>query len=143
MRLKANNIIVLLFFTLFISCLNPYTTNIKEVALSQDIIYKWKTKKFIIVLPCTRCGCFLSVINNFKGRDSLFIVNETTFVTDTFCNKIKFKSIHREQKQIDSLSDEIYNLTLISINKSETAVRIIDTKESEQTTQIMRSFFDY
>lgn len=143
MKLKLSNICILLCLILLLSCKNPHQANNNGVILSKEILNKWNTKKFIIILPCTRCGCFLTVLNNIKGVDSTFITNEATFITDSSCNKTKFKFIHKEQKQIDSLSDDIYNITLIKRNESEIKVRIIKTTESDQTVKILKRFFEY
>ncbi len=143
MKLKVSKINILLCLTLFLSCKNSYQVNNNDITLSRDMLNKWNTKKFIVVFPCTRCSCFLAVLNNIKGLDSTFIANETTLITDSSCNKTKFKFNHREQKQIDSLSDDIYNITLIKKNEIGVKIRIINTTESDQTVKIFRTFFGY
>ena len=101
----------------------------------------FKNNNKILVLPCIACGCFEPALNDAFLRDSSFF-KEVYCVTDTTCKSLSFSTHHLSQRNLDSISDEIYNVTLIQFSGDQYRLRIIDSDENGRLLKIAHNFFE-
>jgi hypothetical protein len=113
------------------------------IDLNQGMATKlFNGQKNVMILSCTRCGCFLQALPAAYAKDKLFF-DKVYLVTDTTCNSLKFIKNHISQQRMDSISDEIYNITLCKQlpGNREYITRIIETKENARILDICKDFF--
>ena len=132
----------LIFALIFISlaCTNRIKTN-QKINVNQNVIHKLVNEHDkILILSCVRCGCFIDAIKDAYKKDSIFL--KTIYLaTDTNCTKLKFTFNHLSQNQIDSISDDLYNVVLLKKTESGYQVREIETKESPKILEIIKAYF--
>ncbi len=137
--------LIIKYFLLLLYCLIFYSScsesrKVSSVEVNQDILIKYFNKSNIVLLSCVRCGCFVDLMNTLSKEEKL-ILQPYAIATDTNCNKISLQAIHIPQKVIDSISQDIYNITLIKKIGSVYDVRIIQTKEMRKTINIIKQYF--
>ncbi len=101
----------------------------------------WGPHDKVMVLSCIRCGCFMSELPRAWRQDSTYF-RQLWLVADTGCTRLPFLNGHVSQKELDGLSDELYNLVLIKREGNQYTGRIIETRESGEIRSICRRFFD-
>lgn len=94
----------------------------------------------IIIVSCVRCGCFNKSLSDAYKADSAFF-KQIYLVADTACGKFRFIPHHVSQSALDSLNDDLYNLTLIKRTPTGFSGRIVETKESIKLLSVCKSFF--
>jgi len=136
--------LISLFFmlSLFKTCLNSDNSKEKKINANTEILKRrFPEAKRLILFSCVRCGCFVDLLNSLSTENNKY-VKQQYFITDSNCNKINFPIIHLSQKIIDSISVDIYNLTLVKRINNKYEFRIIETEEKDNWEEISKSFFD-
>lgn len=90
----------------------------------------------IAILSCLRCGCFVQYFNDFNGKTEGYVL-----LADTNCNKLNIPVHYISNDQVEQLSEDIYNLTLIKSEKGEIKSKIVKAGDSKQIAKDIRSFF--
>jgi hypothetical protein len=87
-----------------------------------------------IVISCIRCSCVIEVLNHTIETNP-GLLNGYSFVGDTTCNGgflWRSKMFHYSQKQLDSISTELYNMLIIKTNGGGKTLRLIETLEAPE-----------
>jgi len=128
-------------FLLLLKCSSAPETS-KQIKFDHAALGKILDKhgNNIALLSCLRCGCFVDVYN--KG----FIENgiqptEYVLIADTLCNKFLFQVNFLSSEDIEKISDEIYNLTLIKRRNNVITSKILQVEDSKNLEKAVRSFF--
>lgn len=142
--MKLNRLLLVPIIVFLATCKDP-TQGIKPtegIKINSDILQKYAGEKnTYIIMSCVRCSCFDGDLKRIKPADIEYL-RQFIFITDTTCGKIEFSNAHLSQNIIDSISDDIYNITLIKRNSNNGfLVRIIKQEESTQFLKICRTFF--
>ena len=128
-----------ILFIVFISCNGNKMK--KEIKLDLPVLNKYIPKPTpCIIVSCTRCICFDNIINGLKKKD-LEYLESFPIIMDTNCGKLKLKTIQVKQNVIDSISGDIYNITLVKERKENYSTRIIKQEESLNLIRICHVFF--
>ena len=128
--------------SLFNTCFNFENSKGKKINANTEILKRrFPEAKRLILFSCVRCGCFVDLLNNLSTENNSYL-QQQYFITDSNCNKINLPIIHLPQKIIDSISVDIYNLTLVKRIKNKYEFRIIETEETDNWQEISKSFFD-
>lgn len=141
MRLKGN-LIVLLFLTFLLSwkCTDEkHSQIIFDAQMLENSLLKNNDR--VMIFSCIRCGCFIETINNVYKKDKDFFQTHR-LVTDTNCNKLEATVHYISQKTIDSLCEDIYNVTLFKKRNNVVSCRLIETHESDNFLEICKEFYD-
>lgn len=95
----------------------------------------------IAVLSCLACGCFKQDYNSrFKTEQD--IPKGYILITDTTCNKLKFPAVHVDNKILENLSDDFYNLTFIKITKDSFELKNLPIEKSKLVSKEAIIFFN-
>lgn len=135
--------ISLLFLSLVLLEGCKTTNKIHYIDINQKATYQYfNGQKKVLILSCVRCGCFINAMGSAYHKDKLFF-DDINIFTDTTCTSLKFIKNHISQKKIDSISNEIYNITLLKkvYQNGEYIARIVETKESPRLLDICKEFF--
>ena len=136
-----SNLLIFVLTLISLTCTNA-TKNDQKILVNQNVANKlFKGHDKILLLSCVRCGCFLDALENLYRKDSIFL-KTIYLITDTNCTKFTFTLNHISQNQIDSISDDLYNVVLFKKTKSGYQVREIETKESPKILEISRDYFN-
>jgi hypothetical protein len=79
-------------------------------------------------------------MNGAFKKDSTFF-KQIYMVTDTNCTKLKFHMDYISQAGIDSISNEMYNVTLLKRVNGNYVGRMIETEESPKILEVVKTFF--
>jgi hypothetical protein len=102
-----------------------------------DKIIEDNGKKKIIV-SCNKCGCVNDLLKDFTNKA---IRNEYQIIADTNCLKSFKVDKSITQKQLDEISLDFYNITLIKKVNGKYFFRNIDAKEVEKYLDIFNTFY--
>ena len=92
----------------------------------------------LAILSCLRCQCFVEAYN----RDTALQKMEGyVLMTDTTCNKMSTPVKNIRKREIDSISEDIYNLTFIKTEKGNVTFKILKVEDSKRIKSIAESFF--
>lgn len=94
-----------------------------------------------MILSCVGCTCFKDKLNELYRQDSLF-VKKFVVAADFKCVHLDFDTRHIAQPEIDSISMDIYNLTLFKRESDSIVCRIVETAESPRLLEIAKKFYD-
>lgn len=90
----------------------------------------------IAILSCLRCDCFVRYFNDYNNPTNKYVL-----LTDTNCNKLKVSLQYISNAEVERLSDGIYNLTLIKLNKGKVETKILDAKDNRKIAEDINSFY--
>lgn len=142
--MKNKNLLFTFIIIVFSNCSSTNKPN-DLVKIEVIKIKEWtgKTTGNFIVFSCIRCKCFNDEFALLKEKDIAFINSNTVFITDTICNKLKeISTFYKSQQSIDSLSEDLYNVTLIQLKVNTVKVKNIETKYSSNLMSIIKKFFN-
>lgn len=135
-----NGIKFILCLFLF-SCYNNIKKN-HDLSINTGLLSKYSDQSDkTIILSCISCSCFKPILTNLSDVDKLTL-SKYRILGDTNCFKTKLPITQIRQNTIDSLSDDIYNITLVRKVGEKYNLRIIETNESSKLVAICRDFFE-
>jgi hypothetical protein len=86
-----------------------------------------------IVISCVRCNCVIEELNKIIGNQP-GLLNGYSFIGDTTCTEgflWRHKIIQYNQKQLDDISTDFYNLLIIKkTSGNEPKIKLVKTEES-------------
>lgn len=94
----------------------------------------------IALLSCLRCGCFVDAYNR-AFRESGRKPEGYVLLADTLCNKFLFPVTNIPASDIEKISDEIYNLTLVKRRNKTLTTKILHVEDSKRMEKIITHFF--
>lgn len=94
----------------------------------------------IALLSCLRCGCFVDAYNR-TFKESGKKPEGYVLLADTLCNKFVFPVINIPAGDIEKISDEIYNLTLIKRSNKNITTKILQVEDSKKMEKVIANFF--
>lgn len=94
----------------------------------------------IAILSCLRCVCFVDELN-YDIKRTKMLPNRYTLLTDTNCNKFLIPVTHISSKQIEELSEDIYNLVFIKQRDTVIKTLIVAVEDSKKIRKIADKFF--
>jgi hypothetical protein len=95
----------------------------------------------VVIFYGQKCGCFIQDLNKGWAKDSSFIKTLHIY-GDTSYNRLRFPINHLPQSCIDTLSEDIYNVTLMKKGNGKIDFRILETTESGKFVSIAKKFFE-
>jgi hypothetical protein len=138
-----NFVACLIFLTSlsFFGCARKNSGNAEKVFYSKDALTQHMVADKIILVTCTRCGCFVDALNNLASDDYEYI---STFpvLNDTNCNRLKIPNHYIDRKAIDSISTDLYNVVLIKRSNGHYQFKILSLSESANIAIAIRNYFD-
>ena len=94
----------------------------------------------IALLSCLRCGCFVDAYNRIF-KESGKRPEGYVLLADTLCNEFLFPVINITSDNIEKISDEIYNLTLVKRRAKTITTKILQVEDSKKMEKIITHFF--
>lgn len=92
------------------------------------------------LLNCISCSCFVPAIKDaYKNAPDYW--ESMPLFADSACIRFPFKTYQADQKRIDSISDELYNLILFKKRNNQYDIRIVEPKESLDLQEVFEDFF--
>lgn len=95
--------------------------------------------KNLALLSCIRCGCFVEAYNKIPAFQQTVGYR---LLTDKNCNKMKFPVEHISQRDMQAISEDFYNLTLIKSRDNGISFKILTIQESKAIDKEAKRFFD-
>jgi hypothetical protein len=95
----------------------------------------------VVVFYGRKCGCFIQDLNKSWAKDSNYIKTLHIY-GDTLYNRLQFPIHHLAQSCIDTLSEDIYNVTLMRMSNGKINFRILETEESGKFVSVAKKFFE-
>jgi hypothetical protein len=112
---------------------------------NEPLLNKTLIKDEGVFITCLSCTCFTRELKNIYLKDSSFFLKYPFFIikdcNPDFNNHEKFMTTIR-QSYSDSISEEIYNVTLVKKIQNEYTFRILKVEESDNLKKIIVSFFN-
>ena len=136
---------LILFISINLSyCNYKKSHNYISLPINQEKAHNlFRDQKQIIVLTCISCSCFKQAIDAGQKKDSSFW-NRLNIFCDSSCVKLQIpNSIHIDQKALDSVSEDLYNMVLFREVKGNYEVMIIDSKNNNNLKNIIKEFFEH
>ncbi|MBN8686078.1 MAG: hypothetical protein J0M10_03630 [Chitinophagales bacterium] len=143
---KCGYIYISFYFTVFfiltlsLSCKGKNSTLENSEIINSDILKSHVSSDKLVIVTCIRCGCFIDALNGLPESEMNYF-SQYSILTDTNCNKLKMPAIHIDKLTIDSISTDIYNITLIKRENGLYKSRIIQLNESSKIVDIMKEYF--
>lgn len=139
MTLRSNLFSFLFLF--FISCVEKKNKD-GMIEMNQNVTSRiLEGRDKVLIFSCVRCNCFINSMSEAYKKDSTYL-NSIYMLTDTACTKLRFRMNYISQVKVDSISDEMYNVTLLRKVNGNYISRTIETEESPQVLKIINEFFD-
>lgn len=142
MILRSRSVFLLFVVLCFaLSCHQEPKKSIPIILNLQKARLLFNNESNIMIFPCPSCGCFEPALNDAFLKDQT-LFDEIYFLTDTNCHSTVIPPNHIDQIQLDSLSDELYNIVLIKALGDTYHVRIVESSENGKLRSIVRGFFN-
>jgi len=136
-----NRLLILLLATFFAECDNHKSREIEYLNISStlDSLFDIHGNN-LAILSCTSCGCFpdsynIQFLKNNEKPDGYILLADTT------CNQFRFKVVHIKTSEVEKISDEFYNVTLIKKRGEKKMYRILSINESNKIKPVANQFF--
>jgi predicted nucleic-acid-binding Zn-ribbon protein len=138
---KNTNFILLFIFPLLMKCRsNSEASKQFEFNLEEMNKILNQNGNNIALLSCLRCGCFVDVYNKeFKEKGTR--PTEYILLADTTCNKFLFQVNFLSSNDIEKISDEMYNLTLVKRRDKTIITKILQVEDSKNLEVAIGRFF--
>jgi len=135
------NYIVALMLPVFMKCTSSSYSS-TSIKLDSKEINKVldQNGNNIALLSCLRCGCFVDAYNR-TFKESGKKPEGYVLLADTLCNKFVFPVINIPAGDIEKISDEIYNLTLIKRSNKNITTKILQVDDSKKMEKVIANFF--
>ena len=133
--------LLIILLVLVLGCKNNDQGNEPPIEINAVFIQKYTPADKVIILTCTRCGCFVDALNTLNENEKSFL-SKYPILTDTICNSLNIPSIFMDSKTMDSISTDIFNITLLKKKDNRFNVRIIKLNESNKIIPIIKDFFE-
>jgi hypothetical protein len=132
---------ILAAFLLF-SCYSRQADEQEKIILNKAVFGNLKSQSGgnYIIFSCTSCSCFNSVLKLLSRADKDYL-SQFTLIADTMCTKSDLPFMPVKQSLIDSISTDIFNVTLVRKIDGNYDCRIIQTGECEKLIPICRKYF--
>jgi hypothetical protein len=124
----------------FFACSIKNQVNEDKIFYNGGVLEKYMVADKIILVTCTRCGCFVDAINNLKNEDYKY-VSSFPILADSNCNRLNIPSHYIHRKVIDSISTDLYNIVLIKRSNGHYEFNILSLSQSANIALAMRNYF--
>lgn len=138
-QMKKN--IFFIFIFIFFGCKSNNQGNEVPIRINTAAVRKYTPKDSLVIVTCTRCNCFVEALNSLTETEKLYI-SQYPILSDSNCNSLNIPSIFIDRRAIDSISVDIYNITLLKKKANRFDVRIIQLSESREIMNVMKDFFE-
>lgn len=124
---------------LFLSCQNgPSEVKLKNINTA-EVNNSLNKDGYYFLISCLRCSCFNTRLKELKPEE-LDALKDYVWIADTNCTKLPYPVQHMDQKKLDALSPEIYNIVLMKKTSGTVETRLISTEENEELVTISKDF---
>ncbi len=112
----------------------------EQIEINSSILEQYTNSEDLIIVTCTGCRCFIENLNALSKSDISYL-SKYTVLADTTCNKFPFNTVPLNTRTLDSISTDIYNITLLTKVDDGFKSKVLQLSESKKIVDAVKNFF--
>lgn len=113
---------------------------VSQITIHENILQRYTKNDELIIVTCTGCHCFIEALNAMPAAQRAK-VQQYPILSDTVCSHLELPCIVVTQRALDSISSDIYNVTLLKKVNGSFLTRVIQLDEAKKILEVIEAFF--